>query len=1267
MRYAAFALLLTSNLAFSQNTITTLAGTDWVFPKEVKRALEAPFGTVYSVAIGPGAVPYFADSDNQRIFKLSADGTFSVVAGNGSAGFSGDGGPALSAALNSPRGLSFDGQGNLYFLDGQNPRLRRVTFGGTITTIAGTGQAGFSGDDGPALRASLSAWAPATAVDRDGNVYIADTSNRRVRQIAPDGIIRTVAGNGQPGSTGDGGPPASASMGPTALAFDTAGSLYIGDGARVRVVSPEGIIAPYAGNVESGYAGDGGPARSALLGQVRCLAFDNAGNLYIGDSNWVVRKVTPEGIISTVAGNGTPTFSGDGGPATRASLQLPLGLAADQDGNLFVADGSSYRLRKVASSQTITTVAGNGAFRRSGDGGPAVSATLNLPTSVALDAAGNIYVVEISGNRVRKITPFGVISTFAGAGTQGYAGDGGPATAALLTRPYFVAVDPAGNVLIADSGNFRIRKVTSAGIITTVVGTGRAGYDGDGGPATAASINYTSAVAFDSAGNMYLADSGNNVIRKVDTRGTITTVAGNGQAGFSGDGGLATQATLNSPFAVAVGPGGNLYISDEGNLRVRMVNSAGVISTIAGNGRPGYSGDGGPPWEASFSSMDDIKLDASGNIYLATGDNAVRMIGTDGTVSTVAGTGLPGLSGDGGPATRAQLNYPGGVAIDARGNLYIAERLNHRVRMVQSTPPGSIALSQTGLTFTTAVGGNILPQSFNVINNGQGSMNWTATASVIGGGPSWITLTPDRGSSVARSTAPSVEVRVNPAGLETGDYYALVQVSAPGVPNSPQFITVVLNMVGAEKAAGAAVQPTGLLFLGTEGGAAAATQSVQVSNLTSRDLRYSSSIAFGEGRNWLTYSPASGAIAGGQSVRINVQPALTGLAAGAYTASLTLSFTGNTTQGVSMLLVVRSPGSPSARKQIEKPAAAACSPAKLLLLSTLLGNGFSALAGWPVPLEVRVVDSCGTPLLTGSVGATFSNNDPPLQLRPVFEGRWAGTWQARNPASVTVSLKAQQPEPKLEGTMQIAGNLQVNPNPPVIATDGVLNAASFQLKAPIAPGGLVSIFGSKLATELRKAEELPLATEMAGTVGLIAGRPLPLLFTSDLQVNAMIPYDLTTGVTHQMLIQRQRSISLPEPVVIAPAQPAIFTKERTGKGQAIAVGVAPDGAQYLVEQDSPLQEGHAVVLYCAGLGPVSPSVPEGAAAPLEPLSQTSNPVTLTIGGQQATVLFAGLAPGFAGLYQVNALVPEGIEKGPEVPVVLTLAGQPSPPVTLPIQ
>ncbi len=891
---------------------------------------------------------------------------------------------------------------------------------------------------------------------------------------------------------------------------------------------------------------------------------------------------------------------------------------------------------------------------------------MNVPTSVALDAAGTIYVAEVSGHRVRKITPFGQISTFAGTGRRGYSDDGGPASAASLAIPYAVAVDAAGNVLIADTANYRVRKVAPSGLITTVAGNGRPGYSGDRGPATAASFDFISNLALDSAGNLYLCDTNNSAIRKVDTTGTITTVAGNGQPGFSGDGGPATQASLNAPFGVAVGPDGSLYIADEGNLCVRRVGRDGIITTIAGNGKPGYSGDGGPPWEASFSSMDDIKVDASGNIYLATADHRVRRISSDGLVSTFAGSGLPGLSGDGGPASLAQLNYPGGLALDARGNLYIAERLNHRLRMVQTSPPASIALSQTGLTFTAAAGGAAPPQSFNVINNGQGSMNWTATASLIGGGPNWITLTPDRGVSVAGSTAPSVEVRVNPAGLATGDYYALVQVSAPGVPNSPQFVTVVLNVVEAAAAAGASVQPTGLIFLGTEGGAAPASQSVQVSNLTGRELSFRSTISFGGGRGWLTYSPTSGAIPGGQSVRLTVQPVLTGLAAGAYTASLALSFSDNTAQSVSLLLVVRPAGSASARKRVQKPAAG-CSPARLLLVSTLLGNGFSALAGWPVPLEVRVVDDCGAPLLSGAVGATFSNNDPPLQLRPVIEGRWAGTWQARNVAAVTVTVKAQRAEPKLEGTTQLTGNLQVNPNPPVIATDGVLNAASFQLKAPIAPGSLVSIFGSKLAAEQRQAEALPLATEMAGTIGLIAGRPLPLLFTSDGQVNALIPFDLTSGVTHQMLIQRQRSISLPEPVVIAPAQPAIFTKDLTGKGLAIAVGVAPDGTQYLVEPGSPLQEGHAVVLYCAGLGPVSPPVPEGAAAPLEPLSYTSNPVTLTIGGQEAPVLFAGLAPGFAGLYQVNALVPAGVEKGPEVPVVLTLAGQPSPPVTLPVQ
>jgi sugar lactone lactonase YvrE len=360
----------------------------------------------------------------------------------------------------------------------------------------------------------------------------------------------------------------------------------------------------------------------------------------------------------------------------------------------------------------ITTVAGNGINGYSGDGGLATAAMLRNPTGVAVDASGNLYIADYINNRIRKVSPSGIIITIAGTGTFGYSGDGGPATSAQFANPRGVAVDGSGNLYIADLINHRIRKVNLiTGIITTVAGRGAGGYSGDGSLATAAQLSFPSGVAVDGSGNLYIGDNGNNRIRKVNLgNGIITTVAGNGTVGYSGDNGPATSAQLSGPAGVAV-DGSNLYIADGNNYRIRKVNlSTGIITLVAGNGAGGYSGDGGLATAAQLYAPEGVVVDGSGNLYIAEiNNNRVRKVNlSTGIITTVAGNGTVGYSGDGGPATSAQLTSPTGVAVDGSGNLYIAA--SGSIRKV-SFPTGP-TITTSALSATTYCQGATLNVSF---------------------------------------------------------------------------------------------------------------------------------------------------------------------------------------------------------------------------------------------------------------------------------------------------------------------------------------------------------------------------------------------------------------------------------------------------------------------------------------------------------------------------------------------------------------------------
>jgi trimeric autotransporter adhesin len=620
-------------------------------------------------------------------------GTINTYAGN-DALFQGSGQPAISAQLVGPTNSVVDAQGNVYISAGGLSMVLKVTSAtGVITVFAGNGLSRFAGDGGLAVGASL-ANPQGLAFDSAGNLFIVDAGNNRIRKVTPAGIITTVAGGG---NGGDGSLATQAGLsGPAGVVLDKSGNLYMVDYGdnRVRMVSAStGIISTIAGTGALGFSGDGGPAINATFVNPNSIAIDASGNLYIGDTySGRIRKFFPGGIITTVAGGGSSL--GDNGPATQAQLNVPLGVAVDASGNLYIADSLNERVRRVGVNGIITTIAGTGQAGFSGDGGPATAALFSNPVGVALDASGNVYVADLDNNRIRRVVQGGPVTTIAGTTTS--VGDGGPSTQARLVYPRGAAVDSSGNLYIADSLANRVRKVTPSGIITTLAGTGQTGSGGDNGPGALAVLNNPTAVAVDPGGNVYIGDSNNNVIRRVNTStGIITLFAGNynccySGTGTGGDGGPATAATLWGVGGIAVDGAGNVYIAtgvanggtsglltgpNGGGEAVRRITTDGIIHPWAGGTQagPGFSGDGGPPLQAVFSGPMNIAVGSDGSLYIADGgNNRVRKVDPAGaTINTVAGSGQYGSVGDGVAATSAPIDSPTSVALDAAGNLYI--------------------------------------------------------------------------------------------------------------------------------------------------------------------------------------------------------------------------------------------------------------------------------------------------------------------------------------------------------------------------------------------------------------------------------------------------------------------------------------------------------------------------------------------------------------------------------------------------------------------
>ena len=633
---------------------------------------------------------YIADSDGNRVRRIDAQtGIIDTVAGNGTPGYNGDNLRATDATLNSPYSVDLDANGNLFISDQLNQRVRRVDVQTQIiTTILGNGVAGAAGLSYPAGLTVLG----------NGTVVVADSGNSRLRSWQPSGLVTTLAGTGLAGFNGDNILATSAQLSnPLDVTADAAGNLYIADNSNCRIRRIDALsklISTIAGTGECLYRGDGPDARTLTLNGPGAVALDRNGILYVAElSAPRVRAIDLTTLaLTTVAGTGVQGSSGDGGAASAARMTALRGLLIDTDGlSLYVADYGAGNVRYIDTSDRISTVVGG----NNGDGYTAELAHV-VPEGLAWDNNGNLYIADTNNHRVRRMGTNGMVDTVAGTGVAGYNGDNILAKQANLNSPLGVAVDGAGNLYIADQFNQRVRRVDAVSKqISTIVGNGIAGQAG---------VSYPAGLRIAPDGGVLIADNGNNRVLKWTLQGGAVSVAGTGQSGFGGDGGLATSALLSNPLDVDVDAFGNMYIADNSNCRIRRVDAVSKkISTIAGTGECLYRGDGPDATLLSLNGPGSVAVHPGGTLYV--GElYAPRVRAIDLTTRqlvTVAGTGIIGSTGDGGPATLARLTSPHSLLLsDDTAWLYIADCTSGRVRLVELEVGGGSGVSSPTPTFT---------------------------------------------------------------------------------------------------------------------------------------------------------------------------------------------------------------------------------------------------------------------------------------------------------------------------------------------------------------------------------------------------------------------------------------------------------------------------------------------------------------------------------------------------------------------------------------
>jgi uncharacterized protein (TIGR03437 family) len=822
-------------------------------------------------------------------------------------------------------------------------------------------------------------------------------------------------------------------------------------------------------------------------------------------------------------------------------------------------------------------------------------------------------------------------------------GDGKIATASSLPNPNEMAYDAAGNLYIADEYNYRVRVIPGSPATLQAAPSSVSFSASSGGTPVSAPITVTGsltgldfAVSVDPTAPWLTVDaSAASTPRILSVMADPTNLApGSYTAALTITPASATPARLTIPVTFQIGNAQPPKLaSEQPNLSFAFPKAAAPASQSvsilnAGGGSINFTVDvsGGAAAAISFST-------SSGEV-------------SPGKPVTFSITANPaGLTPGTYSATLRVQGSSGGVATPGSPLLI-------PVVITISSLDQVLRLTQSGLSFTAvAQGGVIPPQRFGVVNIGSGVLNWTASTSTLSGGSNWLKIDTAAGASSANAASPQITVSIDAAALPPGIYYGLVKVTSPTAANSPQVVTIFLEVLAAGSDPGAMVQPPELVF-NIPPGVTPGSQSVSVYNIGAVGKTFVVGRPPGFG---VLVLPHEGALDPSAPSPIVIQPTGT-FPAGTYTQVLDFQFSDGRVQSVRLTVITGSSATVTSSVGRQARDASACTPTRLVPALITLGASFSVSAGWPVALSVKVSDDCSNPQVAGSVTASFSNGDPPLALEPLNDGTWQGTWASgRVLGDVIVRLDAADPKQGISGSREVDGSLSSDKDPPTFMQGSIGNAALPVPYQPVAPGAFVSIFGTKLADGFEAAQSLPLPNTLGNTQVFVAGEPAPLDFVTDGQINLLVPYDVNGTAPQQIFIQRGQTYSLPVTVDMAAAQPAIFLSG----GHGIVVGVRSDGTQFLVSSSNPAHSGDTLVIYCSGLGATDQNIVAGSQTPLDRLSNTRVPVAATIGGKNASILFAGLTPGASGLYQVNAVVPPGVIPGDEVPIVLTVAGQSS--------